>query len=391
LGKKKKAPEKEEVTEGALGKEYDEKLAEVFNDPKLKKELKSELSSGIIITGEDELEEGDIKPLVTRFESLNMSIGIGGLPRGSIIELSGKEGGFKSSLCWAIAGDVQREGGIVAWIDAEAAVDLRVPKIRRYISSLGVDYSKVILIRPQTAEKAFKVAAALAKNPNIELIIFDSVVALSNQREYDADIEKTDRNTLAMTINKSLRRIAGMLKQSDCIMILINQLRVNQDRRNKYDAEFQTTGGQGLKHWCSLRLFSKTFKIKTADKRTIGKQIYIKVTKTRYDFERDDAQLFYYNASGFSTTEEILQMAIDWGILEQVKASYTYTPEDDEEIKMTKVKWLDRLDEDEDLKTEIVAEIEKTYEEYYAPDSTAESEVAADIDDDDDEDDEEDE
>lgn len=362
---------------------YKEKVEHLMESKVVQKMFKD----GKLIFGEDEIAQGDVEPIVTRFPSLNLSIGIGGLPRGKVIEISGKEGSFKSSLCWAFAADVQKNDELVAWIDAEHAVDLHVPKMRRYFKSLGVDINKVLLFKPDTTEEAFDAIETLFEY-GVSLIVYDSIVALSNMREADADMEKIDRNTNAMSINKGLRKITPALRKYNCTLLLINQFRVNQDRVNKYSPEFQTTGGQGLKHWCSLRLEVRAYTMKDSDKRPVGKEIYVKVIKTRFDFPRDDAQIFYFNSTGFSIVHEIATLAETWGLFKAVGRSWVYTSENFGEIKLAKTSWYDKLNSDLALREELVERITDEYENYFAPSSSVEMDALAEIERDDEEEEE---
>ena len=359
---------------------YKEKVEHLMESKTVQKMFKD----GKLIFGEDEIKQGDIEPIVTRFPSLNLSIGIGGLPRGKVIEISGKEGSFKSSLCWAVAADVQKNEELVAWIDAEHAVDLHVPKMRRYFKSLGVDMSKILLFKPDTTEEAFEAIETLFEY-GVSLIVYDSIVALSNVRESEADMEKIDRNTNAMSINKGLRKITPALRKYNCTLLLINQFRVNQDRMNKYAPEFQTTGGQGLKHWCSLRLEVRAYTMKDTDKRPVGKEIYVKVIKTRFDFPRDDAQIFYFNATGFSIVHELANLAETWGVFKPIGRSWIYTSDTFGEVKLAKTAWYDKLNSDEELRAELTERVIEAYEEYFAPSSSVEMDALAEIEREDDE------
>lgn len=351
------------------------------------KEIKKFVEADNVYLGKDEEDEGDIEPIVTRFCSLNLSVGIGGLPKGRIIEISGEEGSYKSALSWAIAGDVQRAGKLVAWIDAENAVDFRIPKVRKFLTTLGVDHKSVIIVRPDTAEQAFQIIHAMATNDEIGLIVFDSIVALSNIREEKADITKEDRNTLPMTINKGLRRTAKLLRDSDCTLILINQLRENMDRRGPFDKKWKTTGGKGLAHWCSLRLFAYKQKIKNNDREQIGNQVTYCVEKTRFDVPRDNAVMFYYFSKGFDTSEELIELCINWGILEKSGNSFVYYKSDKHKHKRSE--WISLVGKSEKLYNKLLAEVSEEYEAYYNSDE--ESDVDADYDEyDDDEYDDED-
>lgn len=352
-------------------------LESVLSDRSLSKYI----DDGSIITGGEEEDEGDVSPFVTRFPSFNLMIGIGGIPKGKIIEISGEEGACKSAICWAICGDVQRQGKVAVWIDAEQAIDFRIPKQRKFIKSLGCNYRDVIIIRPETAEIGFTIANAFANNEDVGVIVYDSIVALANQREDNAEITKEDRNTLPQTINKGLRKCAKSLRKTDCSMLIINQLRENTDRMGPYDKKWKTTGGKGLKHWASLRLFVFKSLIKNSDKEVIGISPQCRVEKTRFDVPRDPAKLFYYYNRGFDVVEEIVELAIVWGILEKKGNSYIYGDE-----KHMRKDWLSLLAEDDELKDSILSDVEEEYNAYY--DGNDEGDVDSDLEEEEGDDDE---
>lgn len=335
------------------------------------------IDDGSIVTGAEEEDEGDVTPFITRFPSFNLMIGIGGLPKGKIIEISGEEGSCKSALCWAICGDVQRQGKVAVWIDAEQAIDFRIPKQRKFIKSLGCDYREVIIIRPETAEVGFTIANAFANNDDVGVIVYDSIVALANQREDNAEITKEDRNTLPQTINKGLRKCSKSLRRTDCTMLIINQLRENTERMGPYDKKWKTTGGKGLKHWASLRIFVFKSLIKNSDKEVIGICPQCRVEKTRFDVPRDNAKLFYYYNHGFDISEEIVELAIVWGILEKKGNSFIYGDD-----KMMRKDWIKYLSSDEghETRNSILGDVESEYNAYY--DGDDESDVDEDLEED---------
>lgn len=342
-----------------MAKKESDKLSKALS----MKGLSSFISDDTVYVGEDEINEGDILPIETRFPSLNLMVGIGGLPKGRIVEISGEEGSYKSALAWAVAGDVQREGKLVAWIDAENAVDLRVPKVREFLETLKVDYNTVIFIRPDTAEVAFQIIQVLSENEDIGLIVFDSVVALSNIREEKADLTKEDRNTLPMTINKGLRKCARRLRNTECTLLLINQLRENMDRRSPYDKKWKTTGGKGLQHWCSLRLFAFKSKIKNGDKEHIGNKVTYSVEKTRFSVPRENAVMFYYFNKGFDTGEELFELCTSWGIIEKAGRLYYYVDKPDK--KMKKSAWVTLLNKNKKLFDKLYADVSAVYDAYF--------------------------
>lgn len=339
-------------------------------------------------------EEGDVEPLPTGFPALDLKLGIGGFPKGKIIEVSGEEGVSKSALTQTVAGVLQW-GGIIrpfrknynideiegyncVWIDAEKAVDMRIPKQRKHFKErLGLDPDKILISQPDTAEQAFNIIRACAVSGSVDYVVLDSVVALATEEEYKKDMDEGSWNKLPQVINRGLRNIAPVAYKNDCTIIVLNQLRANTEKKNKFDDDWKTTGGKGLKHWCSLRIqLNKGAKIKDeATKVELGHIVRAKIIKTRLDVLHGDAKLYFYRGEGFNYGEELFELASEYEVIYAEKQGrYTWYDHEEEFGRKSRNDFIELLNEDEELYTKIYEDVKYYFE-------NAEDEVDEDLED----------
>lgn len=204
---------------------------------------------------------------------LDIAIGIGGLPRGRIVEVYGPESSGKTTVALSCVASAQKDGGIAAFIDAEHALD------PVYAKALGVDVDNLIISQPDTGEQALEIAEALIRSGAIDIIVIDSVAALVPKAEIDGDMGDSHVGLQARLMSQALRKLTGSIKKSNCVAIFINQL------REKVGIMFgnpeTTTGGRALKFYSSVRLdVRKIDTIKQGDK-VIGSRTRVKVVKTK--------------------------------------------------------------------------------------------------------------
>ena len=204
---------------------------------------------------------------------LDIAIGIGGLPRGRIVEVYGPESSGKTTVALSCVASAQKDGGIAAFIDAEHALD------PVYAKALGVDVDNLIISQPDTGEQALEIAEALIRSGAIDIIVIDSVAALVPKAEIDGDMGDSHVGLQARLMSQALRKLTGSIKKSNCVAIFINQL------REKVGIMFgnpeTTTGGRALKFYSSVRLdVRKIDTIKQGDK-VIGSRTRVKVVKNK--------------------------------------------------------------------------------------------------------------
>lgn len=359
------------------------------------------------VLASDLIDEGDVDPLSTGHISFDLMTGIGGLPKGKIIEFTGEEGCHKSNYAWECVGMVHQSNDydFCVWIDAEKAIDLRIPMQRKHVSNMHVDFTRLILVVPESAEQCWSLINEACQN-GAALIVLDSVTALIPKKELKAGVEADGYPALPASINRGFRSISKELWLSDSTLIEINQVRENLEVTNKkytaFEDQWKTTGGKGLKHWLSLRLFFRKKKIKVVPeggsaeqgKVHIGDEVTVSVIKTRLSPIMDKAKLFMYHKSGFDRVEELLNMLIEFEILykETPRAQkYTFVEPDDEDdiTQMSWDEWYDTLEEDLENGAEYYAHLcevlKSAYNEYYLENDSIDEDFAEQEDEDDEE------
>ncbi len=234
------------------------------------------------------------------------ALGIGGYPKGRIIEIYGPESSGKTTLALLAVSECQKAGGRAAFVDAEHAID------PTYAQQLGVDTDELILSQPDSGEQALEIVQLLAKSEAIDIIVVDSVAALVPQAELEGEMSDNSVGAHARLMSKAMRKLAGVLNKSNCTVIFINQLR--EKVGVMYGNPEVTTGGRALKFYASVRIdIRKGEAIKEGDK-IIGNQVNIKIVKNKVapPFRNCKVDLIY--GKGFSKTAEILDLALEYGL-----------------------------------------------------------------------------
>lgn len=241
---------------------------------------------------------------------IDNALGIGGYPKGRIIEIYGPESSGKTTLALSAISECQRDGGRAAFIDAEHAID------PSYAQKLGVDTDELILSQPDHGEQALEIAEMLAKSGAIDIIVVDSVAALVPQSELDGEMTDSNVGAHARLMSKAMRKLAGVLNKSNCTIIFINQLR--EKVGVIYGNPEVTTGGRALKFYASIRVdIRKGEAIKNGDS-IIGNQVNVKVVKNKVapPFKSCKVDLIY--GEGFSKVGEVLDLALEKGLAKKL-------------------------------------------------------------------------
>ena len=238
----------------------------------------------------------------------------GGIALGRVAEIYGVEGAGKTSLCLQIAAQCQNTGGSVAYVDVENAVDLN------YAKTLGVDVSHLIFSQPSSAEQALDIVEALVKSNEVKLVIIDSVAALAPQAELEGEMGDATIGLTARLMGKALRKITAAVNQANCAVIFINQLRSNIGGYGNPDT---TTGGRALKYAASQRIeMRKTTAIKEgAD--VVGNLVKIKIVKNKICPPMQVVELPLIFGQGFAPGEEVIDLAIGYGMIQKAGAWFT--------------------------------------------------------------------
>ena len=243
----------------------------------------------------------------------------GGIGAGRVTEIYGVESSGKSTLCLQIAAECQKNGGKVAYIDVENALDVE------YAKHLGVDTDELIFAQPSSAEQALDIVDILGKTGEVQLIIVDSVAALSPQAELDGEMADMTIGLVARILSKALRKITASINQSKCAVIFINQIRekISTGFGGGYGEQTTTPGGRALKFFASQRIeLRKTTAIKSgAD--VIGTNVKVKITKNKIAPPMKVAEVPMIFGEGFSAKDEVIDLAIEYNLIEKSGAWFT--------------------------------------------------------------------
>ncbi len=258
----------------------------------------------------------DIDAISTGSLAIDNCLGVGGFPRGRIIEIYGPESSGKTTLALQAIAECQKGGGCAAFIDAEHAID------PRYAKNLGVDIDELILSQPDSGEQALEIAEVLIKSGAIDLIVIDSVAALVPQAELDGEMGDSSIGLHARLMSKAMRKLAGAMNANNCTTIFINQL------REKVGVMFgnpeTTTGGRALKFYSTIRIeVRKSEAIKNGSE-VIGNKVNVKVSKNKVapPFKSCQVEIFY--GEGISHVSEIISLGVELGIIEKAGSWFSY-------------------------------------------------------------------
>ncbi len=283
-------------------------------------DIRSKFGEGSIMRLGDPLTIS-VEVIPTGILPLDVALGIGGLPKGRIVEIFGPEGSGKTTVALHAIAEAQKNGGVAAFIDAEHALDPRLA------SSIGVDIQSLYVAQPDSGEQALYVLDTLVRSSAVDMVVVDSVAALTPQAEIDGKIGDSQVGLQARLMSYALRRLTSAISKSNCVVIFINQLRAKISTGYSSGPQETTTGGRALKFYSSLRIEVKRGKSLTKGDEFLGHELWIKVVKNKQapPFKTAHTSLLY--GKGVPKGIAVLDMAIDLNVVKRKGSWLAYKGE----------------------------------------------------------------
>lgn len=334
-------------------------------------QIEKQFGKGSVMKMDDSSVIEDIESVSTGSLGLDIALGIGGLPRGRVIEIYGPESSGKTSLTLSVIAQMQKKGGTAAFIDAEHALDTQ------YAAKLGVNVHELLISQPDTGEQALEITDMLIRSGSVDIIVIDSVAALTPRAEIEGDMGDSHMGLQARLMSQALRKLTGNIKKSNTMLIFINQIRM------KIGVMFgnpeTTTGGNALKFYASVRLdIRRIGAIKRGDE-VIGAETRVKVVKNKVAPPFRQAEFDVLYGEGISREGEIIDQAVNLDLIEKAGSWYSYNGEKIGQGKDNVREYLKQnSDIAQEIEQKILAKANIINAEMVTPEDTAEVNTAED-------------
>jgi recombination protein RecA len=282
-------------------------------------QIEKQFGKGSVMRLGDATAAYDVEAVSTGSLGLDIALGIGGLPRGRVVEIYGPESSGKTTLTLEVIAEIQRNGGTAAFVDAEHALD------PAYAEKLGVNVNDLLVSQPDTGEQALEITDMLVRSGAVDVVVVDSVAALTPKAEIEGEMGELQVGLHARLMSQALRKLTGNIKRSNTIVIFINQIRL------KIGVMFgnpeTTTGGNALKFYSSVRLDIRRIGAIKNGEEVVGNQTRVKVVKNKVSPPFREAEFEIMYGEGISREGEIIELGASHNIIEKAGAWYSYKGE----------------------------------------------------------------